>query len=61
MNVGPAVVMVIRKDGIRRIRLVASTAKEEKAAIALYTRIMEPVHHIEKILTRKNRGNRASS
>jgi hypothetical protein len=52
----PAIVLVIRESGIRTIRLVASTPREERAAMALYTRIQKPVDRIQKILLGEKRG-----
>lgn len=52
----PAIVLVIRRGGIRTIRLVASTLREERAAMALYTRIQGPVNRIQKILTEEKSG-----
>lgn len=48
----PAIVIVIRNDGIREVRLVASNSSEEKKAINLYLKIQKPVNDIHKILER---------
>jgi len=49
-----AVVIVIRNDGIKVIRFVASTLKEEKEAMALYSKIQRPINSIQKILENRN-------
>ena len=46
----PAIVIVIRSDGIKGIRLVASSPKEERAAMDLYRKIQKPVNSIRKII-----------
>ena len=56
---GCAVVLVIREDGVKTIRLVGSTLAEEKRAMALYTKIQKPVYRIQKILRGEGRGKSA--
>jgi hypothetical protein len=54
-NMDPAVIMVIRTNGIEVIRLVASTPKEERLAMDLYCSIQRPINDIRKIIRSGNR------
>jgi len=55
-KMGPAIVIVIRSDGVKGIRLVASSPKEEQAAMDLYRKIQKPINSIRKIIESGN-GN----
>ncbi len=52
----PAIVLVIRNEGISTVRLIASGPKEEREAMDLYRKIQGPINKIRKIL-RGDDGN----